>query len=86
MKVYSVFVEHKCSIRSFSKIATTHKNKAEQCYNEMIEYFTNYCKKQGNFSIKELFSDMDISHVACTIIKGAKTEHIIHFNMFEDDD
>lgn len=85
MKVYSVFVEHKNnSIRSFAKIATTNENKAMQAYNEMVDYFTNYCKEQGDFSIKDWYNPMSVSHVACKIIKGAKSEHIIHFNMFDD--
>lgn len=84
MKVYSVFVEHKSSIRSFAKIATTDENKASQAYQEMVDYFTDYCKKQGNLSVRDWYNPMDISHVACKIIKGQKTEHIIHFNMFED--
>ena len=82
--VYSVFVEHTSSIRSFCKIATTDKAKAEEAYQDMVDYFTHLCEKEGNCIVRDWANTMSISCVACTIIKGDKSEHIIHFDMFRE--
>lgn len=83
--IYTVFVEHTSSIRSFAKIATTNKQKAQKVFDEMCQYFLNLAQREGNASIRHWNNDSCITFVDCVIIKSDKYEHIIHFDQFEND-
>lgn len=83
--IYTVFVEHTSSIRSFAKIATTNKQKAQKVFDEMCQYFLNLARHKGNASINHWNNDSCITFVDCVIIKSDKDEHIIHFDQFEND-
>ena len=83
--IYTVFVEHTSSIRSFAKIATTNKQKAQKVFDEMCQYFLNLAQREGNASIHHWNNDSCITFVDCVIIKSDKNEHIIHFDKFEED-
>ena len=83
--IYTVFVEHTSSIRSFAKIATTNKQKAQKVFDEMCQYFLNLAQHEGNASIRHWNNDSCITFVDCVIIKSDKNEHIIHFDQFEND-
>lgn len=83
--IYTVFVEHTSSIRSFAKIATTNKQKAQKVFDEMCQYFLNLAQREGNASIRHWNNDSCITFVDCIIIKSDKNEHIIHFDQFEND-
>ena len=83
--IYTVFVEHTSSIRSFAKIATTNKQKAQKVFDEMCQYFLNLAQHEGNVSIRHWNNDSCITFVDCVIIKSDKNEHIIHFDKFEND-
>lgn len=83
--IYTVFVEHTSSIRSFAKIATTNKQKAQKVFDEMCQYFLNLAQREGNASIRHWNNDSCITFVDCVIIKSDKNEHIIHFDQFEND-
>lgn len=83
--IYTVFVEHESSIRSFAKIATTSYEKALAAYNDMVDYFSNYCSKGTNFSTRDWEMTGCTTFVACKVIKCDEHTHIIHFDKFEDD-
>ena len=83
--IYTVFVEHTSSIRSFAKIATTNKQKAQKVFDEMCQYFLDLAQSEGNASIRHWNNDSCITFVDCVIIKSDKDEHIIHFDKFEND-
>ena len=83
--IYTVFVEHTSSIRSFAKIATTNKQKAQKVFDEMCQYFLNLAQREGNASIRHWNNDSCITFVDCVIIKSDKNEHIIHFDKFKED-
>lgn len=83
--IYTVFVEHTSSLRSFAKIATTNKQKAQKVFDEMCQYFLNLAQREGNASIRHWNNDSCITFVDCVIIKSDKNEHIIHFDQFEND-
>ena len=83
--IYTVFVEHTSSIRSFAKIATTNKQKAQKVFDEMCQYFLNLAQHEGNVSIRHWNNDSCITFVDCVIIKSDKNEHIIHFDKFKND-
>ena len=83
--IYTVFVEHTSSIRSFAKIATTNKQKAQKVFDEMCQYFLDLAQREGNASIRHWNNDSCITFVDCVIIKSDKDEHIIHFDKFEND-
>ena len=83
--IYTVFVEHTSSIRSFAKIATTNKQKAQKVFDEMCQYFLNLAQRESNASIRHWNNDSCITFVDCVIIKSDKNEHIIHFDKFEND-
>ena len=54
--IYTVFVEHTSSIRSFAKIATTNKQKAQKVFDEMCQYFINL----AGDDVKEVWIDTRI--------------------------
>ena len=83
--IYTVFVEHTSSIRSFAKIATTNKQKAQKVFDKMCQYFLNLAQREGNASIRHWNNDSCITFVDCVIIESDKNEHIIHFDQFEND-
>lgn len=83
--IYTVFVEHTSSIRSFAKIATTNKQKAQKVFNEMCQYFLDLAQSEGNASIRHWNNDSCITFVDCAIIKSDKDKRIIHFDQFEND-
>ena len=83
--IYTVFVEHTSSIRSFAKIATTNKQKAQKVFDEMCQYFLGLAQREGNSSIYHWNNDSCITFVDCIVIKSDKSEHIIHFDKFEED-
>ena len=83
--VYSVFVEHESSIRSFCKIATTDYDKAKKAFDDMVEYFSWYCNKGTNFKVKDWTNTMFTTYVDCKIIECDEHKHIIHFDKFEED-
>ena len=83
--IYTVFVEHTSSIRSFAKIATTNKQKAQKAFDEMCQYFLDLAQHEGNASIYHWNNDSCITFVDCVIIKSNKDKHIIHFDQFEND-
>lgn len=83
--IYTVFIEHTSSIRSFAKIATTNKQKAQKVFDEMCQYFLGLAQREGNASIRHWNNDSCITFVDCVIIKSDKDEHIIHFDQFEND-
>ena len=83
--IYTVFVEHTSSIRSFAKIATTNKQKAQKVFDEMCQYFLNLAQRESNASIRHWDNDSCVTFVDCVIIKSDKNEHIIHFDKFEND-
>ena len=83
--IYTVFVEHTSSIRSFAKIATTNKQKAQKVFDEMCQYFLDLAQRESNASIYHWNNDSCITFVDCVIIKSDKDKHIIHFDKFEND-
>ena len=83
--IYTVFVEHTSSIRSFAKIATTNKQKAQKVFDEMCQYFLDLAQSEGNASIRHWNNDSCVTFVDCVIIKSDKDEHIIHFDKFKND-
>ena len=83
--IYTVFVEHTSSIRSFTKIATTNKQKAQKVFDEMCQYFLDLAQRESNASIRHWNNDSCITFVDCVIIKSDKDKHIIHFDKFEND-
>lgn len=83
--IYTVFVEHTSSIRSFAYTATTDKAKAQAKFDEMCQYFFDLAQNEGNASSCHWAFDGCLTFVDCVIISSDKSEHIIHFDKFEDD-
>ena len=84
-KVYSVFVEHESSIRSFCKIATTDYKKAKEAFDDMVEYFSNYCRKGTNFRMRQWPLTCCTTYEDCMIVECDEHQHIIHFDRFVED-
>ena len=84
-KVYSVFVEHESSIRSFCKIATTDYKKAKEAFDDMVEYFSDYCKKGTNFRMRQWPLPCCTTYEDCMIVECDEHQHIIHFDRFVED-
>ena len=85
MTIYTVFVEHTSSLRSFAKIATTDKQKAQKEFNQMCSYFFELALNEGNSSSYHWNNDTCVTFVDCVVIKSDKSKHIIHFDKFEED-
>ena len=83
--IYTVFVEHASSIRSFIAIATTNKAKAQAKFDEMCQYFFDLAQHEGNASSHHRACDGCITFVDCVVIKSDKSKHIIRFDKFEED-
>lgn len=83
--VYSVFVEHESSVRSFCKIATTDYKKAKDTFDDMVKYFFDYCRKGTNFRMRKWPLTGCTTYEDCMIIECDEHRHIIHFDKFEED-
>ena len=74
--IYTVFVEHTSSIRSFAKIATTNKQKAQKVFDEMCQYFLDLAQREGNASIRHWNNDSCIFRdvASCFLRTGLDNE------------
>lgn len=82
--IYVVFVEHTSSIRSFCKIATTNKQKAQEEFDNCCQYFFNYAQHEDNAKLRHWDCSGCTTFVDCCIISSDKSKHIIHFDKFEE--